>query len=89
MLYGELLIPSLYPFARSDSLSGGNTRDELKEQLGAGLMYTSSISSEVNSDNRFVIETKYSNQSSTINLGFMLVEGSEEVVQNNITLKEC
>ena len=87
MLYGELLIPSLYPFARSDSLSGGNTRDELKEQLGTGLMYTSSISSEVNSDNRFVIETKYSNQSSTINLGFMLVEGSEEVVQNNITLK--
>ena len=50
-------------------------------------MYTSSVNSEVNGDNRFVIETKYSNQSSTINLGFMLVEGSEEVVQNNIVLK--
>ncbi|OUW80361.1 MAG: cell surface protein SprA, partial [bacterium TMED217] len=87
MLNGELLIPSLHPFAISDSLDGGNTVDELKEQLGKGVMYTSSVNSEINSDNRFVIETKYSNQSSTINLGFMLVEGSEEVVQNNIVLK--
>ena len=87
MLNGELLIPLLHPFAVQDSLEGGNKTIELKEQLGAGKMYTSSISSQVNSDNRFVIETKYSNQSSTINLGFMLVEGSEEVVQNNIILK--
>ena len=87
MLNGELLIPSLHPFALSDSLKGGNNVEELKEQLGTGMMYTSSVNSEINSDNRFVIETKYSNQSSTINLGFMLVEGSEEVVQNNIVLK--
>ncbi|MBT4927083.1 cell surface protein SprA, partial [bacterium] len=87
MLNGELLIPSLHPFALIDSLEGGNSVEALKGQLGSGKMYTSSISSEINSDNRFVIETKYSNQSSTINLGFMLVEGSEEVVQNNIVLK--
>ena len=87
MLNGELLIPSLHPFALSDSLQGGNTVEGLKDQLGSGVMYTSSVNSEVNGDNRFVIETKYSNQSSTINLGFMLVEGSEEVVQNNIVLK--
>ena len=87
MLNGELLIPSLHPFALSDSLQGGNTVEELIGQLGSGVMYTSSVNSEVNGDNRFVIETKYSNQSSTINLGFMLVEGSEEVVQNNIVLK--
>ena len=87
MLNGELLIPMLHPFAVHDSLEGGNRVGELEEQLGTGKMYTSSISSEINSDNRFVIETKYSNQSSTINLGFMLVEGSEEVVQNNIILK--
>ena len=87
MLNGELLIPSLHPFALSDSLQGGNTVEELIDQLGSGVMYTSSVNSEVNGDNRFVIETKYSNQSSTINLGFMLVEGSEEVVQNNIVLK--
>ena len=87
MLNGELIIPSLHPFALSDSLQGGNTAEELIGQLGSGLMYTSSVNSEVNGDNRFVIETKYSNQSSTINLGFMLVEGSEEVIQNNIVLK--
>ena len=87
MLNGELLIPMLHPFAVHDSLEGGNRVAELEGQLGTGKMYTSSISSEINSDNRFVIETKYSNQSSTINLGFMLVEGSEEVVQNNIILK--
>ena len=87
MLNGELLIPSLHPFALSDSLQGGNTVEGLKDQLGSGVMYPSSVNSEVNGDNRFVIETKYSNQSSTINLGFMLVEGSEEVVQNNIVLK--
>ena len=87
MLNGELLIPSLHPFALADSLQGGSTVTQLKDQLGLGVMYTSSVNSEVNGDNRFIIETKYSNQSSTINLGFMLVEGSEEVVQNNIVLK--
>ena len=87
MLNGELIIPALHPFAIADSLQGGNTVEELQDQLGKGVMYTSSVNSEVNGDNRFVIETKYSNQSSTINLGFMLVEGSEEVVQNNIVLK--
>ena len=87
MLNGELLIPLLHPFAIIDSLEGGNSLEELEQQIGIGKMYTSSIPSEINSDNRFVIETKYSNQSSTINLGFMLVEGSEEVVQNNIVLK--
>ena len=87
LLNGELLIPALHPFALADSLHGGSTTDQLKDQLGSGVMYTSSVNSEVNGDNRFIIETKYSNQSSTINLGFMLVEGSEEVVQNNIVLK--
>ena len=87
LLNGELLLPALHPFARSDSLSGGNSVTELLDHLGSGVIYTSSVSSEINSDNRFMIETKYSNQSSTISLGFMLVEGSEEVIQNNVTLK--
>ena len=84
---GELLLPALHPFARGDSLAGGNSVPELQDQLGSGVIYTSSVSSEINSDNRFMIETKYSNQSSTISLGFMLVEGSEEIIQNNLTLK--
>jgi len=84
---GELLLPALHPFANQDSLYGGNTAAPLASQLGSGTMYTSSVSSEVNGDHRWVIKAKYSNKSSTINLGFMLVENSEEVIQNGITLK--
>ena len=46
MLNGELLIPSLHPFAKLDSLEGGINTEALQEQLGSGKMYTSSISSE-------------------------------------------
>ena len=87
MMDGELMFPSLHPFADGDSLAGGQTTDQLKEQLGSGVMYTSSSSSEVNGDHRWMIEAAYTNQSSTINLGFMLIEGSEEVIQNGVTLK--
>ena len=87
MVDGELMFPTLHPFARSDSLAGGTSAEQLQEQLGSGILYTSSSSSEVNADHRWMIEAAYSNQSSTISLGFMLVEGSEEVIQNGITLK--
>ena len=79
MMDGELMFPSLHPFADGDSLAGGQTIDQLKEQLGSGVMYTSSSSSEVNGDHRWMIEAAYTNQSSTINLGFMLIEGSGEL----------
>ena len=87
MLDGELMFPTIHPFANGDSLEGGNKVEELTNQLGSGIMYTSTASSEVNADHRWSIEVAYSNQSSTINLGFMLVEGSEEVVQNGVALK--
>ncbi len=91
MIDGELMFPALLPFANSDSLANdtlaGNRSLALKEQLGKGIMYTSSSSSEINGDHRWMIETEYTNQSSTINLGFMLIEGSEEVIQNGVTLK--
>ena len=87
MVDGELLFPHLHPFARGDSLEGGNKSNELKDQLGSGVLYTSSVSSELNADHRWMIEAAYTNQSSTINLGFMLVENSEEVIQNGVTLK--
>ena len=87
MVDGELMFPALHPFANGDSLAGGQTSEQLKSQLGTGVMYTSSSSSEVNGDHRWMIEAAYTNQSSTINLGFMLIEGSEEVIQNGVTLK--
>jgi len=87
MVDGELMFPALHPFANGDSLIGGQTTEQLKEQLGTGVLYTSSSSSEINGDHRWMIEAAYTNQSSTINLGFMLIEGSEEVIQNGVTLK--
>ncbi len=87
MIDGELMFPSLHPFAVKDSLEGGQSSEQLQNQLGSGVMYKSSSSSEINGDHRWMIEAVYTNQSSTINLGFMLIEGSEEVIQNGVTLK--
>ncbi|MBI90266.1 MAG: cell surface protein SprA [Candidatus Marinimicrobia bacterium] len=87
MIDGELMFPTFHPFANGDSLTGGQMSEQLKNQLGTGIMYTSSSSSEINGDHRWMIEAAYTNQSATINLGFMLIEGSEEVIQNDITLK--
>ena len=87
MIDGELMLPALHPFAQADSIEGGNTSEFLQDQLGPGVIYTSTVSSEVNLGHRWMIEAKYTNQSSTINLGFMLVEGSEEVIRDGVTLK--
>jgi len=84
---GEILFPTLYPFASSDSLAGGISMPALQDHLGVGASYTTSDRNKINEDHRFVLEAKYSNQSSTISLGFMLVDKSEEVIQNGITLK--
>lgn len=84
---GEILFPALHPFVSSDSLEGGIGTDALQPHLGTGATYTTTDRNLINQDHRFVLEAKYSNQSSTINLGFMLVDGSEEVIQNGVTLK--
>jgi len=86
LIAGELHFPALLPFVSEDSLLGGNMNEILSEVLGEGKMYTSTISTDYNGDSRFTIEADFSNQSSTINLGFMLVEGSEEVLLNGIPL---
>ena len=87
MIDGELMFPWLHPFATLDSIDGGNSSEFLEDQLGSGAIYKSTISSITNGDHRWMIEAKYTNQSSTINLGFMLVEGSEEVTKNGVILK--
>lgn len=76
---GELHFPALHPFVSADSLEGGTTNTPLAEYLGSGEMYESSNLTNIRADSRFTIEADYTNVSSTINLGFMLVEGSEEV----------
>ena len=77
--FGEMHLPTLLPFVSNNQIDGGNTNEELANLLGEGKMYSSTVHSEYTGDSRFTIEADYSNQSSTINLGFMIVEGSEEV----------
>ena len=83
---GELMFPTYYPFA-NDSLLGGNNNVELQSVLGEGKMYTTTTQTEINNDSRFEIQVEYTNQSSNINLGFMIVEGSEQVFVDGLELK--
>ncbi|MBT3216527.1 MAG: cell surface protein SprA [Candidatus Marinimicrobia bacterium] len=84
---GELIFPTFFPFA-NDSLSGGTGHPDLQEVLGTGIMYTTTDRTQIDNDSRFTIEVDYSNQSSTISLGFMIVENSEQVLKNGIPLKK-
>jgi len=87
LVTGELHFPSYFPFASADSLSGGNDNPSLAGSLGGGVMYSSSNLNDIRDDSRFTIEADYTNQSSTISLGFMLVEGSEEIRVNGELLQ--
>ncbi len=84
--FGEMHLPALLPFVSVNNIAGGNTNEDLTDLLGEGKMYTSTVHTDYTGDSRFIIEADYSNLSSTINLGFMIVEGSEEVLLNGITL---
>ena len=83
---GELFFPSFHPFA-ADTIPDGNQASGLKGSLGEGKMYFSTQRTQINNDSRFTIEVDYANQSSTINLGFMIVDGSEQVYKGGVPLK--
>ena len=78
LVEGELFFPTFHPFA-PDTVAGGNQAPGLKGSLGEGKMYFTTQRTQINNDSRFTIEVDYANQSATINLGFMIVEGSEQV----------
>ncbi|MDP6533427.1 MAG: cell surface protein SprA [Candidatus Marinimicrobia bacterium] len=84
---GELIFPTFHPFA-NDSLAGGTTHPELQASLGTGTIYTTTNRTQIDNDSRFTIEVDYTNQSSTISLGFMIVENSEQVMKNGIPMKK-
>ena len=86
LMDGELFFPAFHPFA-ADTVSDGNQTNALKGSLGEGKMYFSTQRTQISNDSRFTIEVDYSNQSSTINLGFMIVEGSEQVTRGGVPLK--
>lgn len=87
MVTGELLLPAYHPFVYGDEIvTGGSDDPRLEEQMSDGEMYLNSNHNERTKNSRYNIEVKYSNPSSNIQLGFMIVEGSEEIRVNGNTL---
>ncbi|HIF29775.1 MAG TPA: cell surface protein SprA [Candidatus Marinimicrobia bacterium] len=84
---GEVHLPVLLPFVSSNNLNGGNDNNTLGPLLQQGKMYTSTNRTEYTGDSRFTIAADYTNPKSTINLGFTLVEGSEEIYSNGEKLE--
>jgi len=83
---GELFFPMFHPFV-GDTLEGGNKNPDLKGVLGKGKMYTSTIMNDITQDKNWEIDVIYKNKSSSINLGFMIVEGSDQVFLDGVELK--
>ncbi|MBN2012686.1 cell surface protein SprA [candidate division KSB1 bacterium] len=73
---GELHLPSLYPFKDSDILPPDKFSAAMYDTTGQ----------KVISDSKFVIEVKSSSRSATINLGWNVIEESEEVRLNGRSL---
>ena len=84
---GEIHLPALLPFVSSENINGGNLNSELFEFLQEGRMYTSTNRTEYIGDSRFILNVNYTNPTATINLGFTLVEGSEEIFSDGQKLE--
>lgn len=87
LIRGEIHLPSLLPFVAESNIEGGNSNSKLESFLQEGKMYTSSNRTDFNGDSRFIISANYTNPKSSINLGFTLVEGSEEIFYNGDKLE--
>jgi cell surface protein SprA len=71
--------------------NGGNPNlskpENLKYSSKSFYDYPVSSTSEYKKDNKFKLHISYANQSSSFNLGFNVIEGSEEVTLNGIPLE--
>ncbi len=76
---GELEFPSLRPFA--DPLI-------LPEEKFSDAMYDTTVQAEITRDSKFFIEVKSKSRSATMNLGWNVIEGSEEVRLNGRPLNK-
>ncbi len=77
---GELEFPNLKPFANATAFPGYEL--QLPEDKFVTKMYTSTIQSEIANDSKFYIQVKSKNRSANYDLGFNVIEGSEEVTLN-------
>lgn len=78
---GELEFPSLRPFADL-------TNPFLPEDKYVDAMYDTTNQSEITRDSKFYVEIKSKSRSATIQLGFNVIEGSEEVRLNGAQLSK-
>lgn len=95
---GEIFLPYLEPFrsSREAAAAGIDTfpglyNPHLTEDLSQTQMYEGSYSTnnaDVRDQSKFELAAKYSNQSSVINLGGFVIEGSEEVKLDGQTLQK-
>jgi hypothetical protein len=86
---GELWIPYLRPFQKgSDDI--GERNPNLSEKYSCSAMYdvNRTMYNEITEDSKFKIICKYEERGSTINLGGMLIEGSEVVTLDGRTLTQ-
>ena len=68
--------------------NGGNPNLVTYPQYQSNSFYdNASNMSDYNKDSKFRMHVTYANQSSTFNLGFNVIEGSEEVTLNNVPLE--
>jgi hypothetical protein len=81
--YGELILPSHLPFSYdmlgSQHIDLHGVIPELNQENNSPAMYYDTNQDEINSQHEFVIKVKTSSRSSSMSLGFMIVEGSETV----------
>ena len=76
---GELEFPRLRPFADSPAFAKG---PPLPDDKLAKKMYESIIQNQIANDSKFYIQVKSKNRSANYDLGFNVIEGSEEVTLN-------
>lgn len=83
---GELIFPDPRPFDPDGGPFGATTQvgennpNRLPSSLHVPTMYDTASVSLINAASRFYISVKSTNRTSTFNLGFNIIEGSEEVL---------
>lgn len=85
---GELWLPFLRPFQFKENDLSGERNPNLSDLYSCSAMYDSNRTrfSDITEDSKFKIVYKYENRSSIINLGPMVIDGSESVHLGNETL---
>ncbi len=81
--------PLLYTNALNDTLgNGGNPHLSEFPQYSSSSFYDNAVgTANYNKDSKFRMHVSYANQSSNFNLGFNVIEGSEEVTLNGVRLE--